>query len=135
MIFPSLDDLLASGKSDWGSTPCPAPLVGLVAPCLAAFFWGAPIGPGPFNPNAASPSVPTTWDQAFLASEASNFFVHVNHSYFGFFAQDQYKVTPKLTVNYGLRYDVEAGLGFFVNGDHNNFQPRVGLLTRRIQRR
>jgi hypothetical protein len=127
VIFPSLGDLLASGKSDWGSTPCPAPLVGLVAPCLAAFFWGAPIGPGPFNPNAASPSVPTTWDQAFLASEASNFFVHVNHSYFGFFAQDQYKITPKLTVNYGLRYDVEAGLGFFVNGDHNNFQPRVGF--------
>src|ERR1043166_7486758 len=127
VIFPSLDDLLASGKSDWGATPCPAPLVGLVAPCLAAFFWGAPIGPGPFNPNAASPSVPTTWDQAFLPSEASNFFVHVNHSYFGFFAQDQYKVTPKLTVNYGLRYDVEAGLDFFVNGDHNNFQPRVGF--------
>ncbi|MFI5106267.1 MAG: TonB-dependent receptor domain-containing protein, partial [Terriglobales bacterium] len=126
VIFPSLDDLLASGKTDWGSTPCPPPLVGLVAPCLAAFFWGAPIGPGPFNPNAASPSVPTTWDQAFLASQASNFFVHVNHSYFGFFAQDQYKVTPKLTVNYGLRYDVEAGLDFFVNGDHNNFAPRVG---------
>lgn len=127
IIFPSLGDLLASGKADWGSTPCPAPLVGLVAPCLAAFFWGAPIGPGPFNPNAASPSVPTTWDNAFLASEASNFFVHLNHSYFGFFAQDQYKVTPKLTVNYGLRYDVEAGLGAFVNGDHNNFQPRVGF--------
>jgi hypothetical protein len=127
VIFPSLDDLLVSGKADWGATPCPPPLVGLVAPCLAAFFWGAPIGPGPFNPNAASPSVPTTWDQAFLASEASNFFVHVNHSYFGFFAQDQYKVTPKLTVNYGLRYDVEAGLDFFVNGDHNNFQPRVGF--------
>jgi hypothetical protein len=30
-------------------------------------------------------------------------------------------------VNYGLRYDVEAGLGFFVKGDHNNFQPRLGL--------
>jgi len=49
--------------------------------------------------------------QRILASEASNFFVNVNHSYFGVFAQDQYKVTPKLTVNYGLRYDVEAGLG------------------------
>jgi hypothetical protein len=101
--------------------------VGLVSPCLAAFFWGAPIGPGPFNPNAASPSVPTTWANAFNASSASDFFVHVNHSYFGFFAQDQFRLTPKLTVNYGLRYDVEAGLGFFVNGDHNNFQPRVGL--------
>ncbi len=127
IIFPSLGDLLASGKGDWGSTPCPPPLVGLVAPCLAAFFWGAPIGPGAFNPNAASPSVPTTWQNAFLASEASNFFVHLNHSYFGFFAQDQYRLTPKLTVNYGLRYDVEAGLGFFIKGDHNNFQPRVGL--------
>src|SRR6266404_197471 len=127
IIFPSLGDLLASGKTDWGSTPCPPPLVGLVAPCLAAFLWGAPIGPGPFNPNAASPSVPTTWQNAFLPSQASNFFVHLNHSYFGFFAQDQYRVTPKLTLNYGLRYDVEAGLGFYVNGDHNNFQPRVGF--------
>lgn len=127
IIFPSLDDLLASGKSGWGSTPCPAPLVGLVSPCIAAFFWGAPIGPGPFNPNAASPSLPTTWANAFDPSLASDFFVHLNHSYFGFFAQDQYRLTPKLTVNYGLRYDVEAGLGFFVNGDHNNFQPRVGF--------
>ena len=127
IIFPSLDDMLASGKSDWGSTPCPAPLIGLTSPCLAAFFWGAPVGSGPINTAAASPSVPTTWDNAFLASQASNFFVHVNHSYFGFFAQDQFRVTPKLTLNYGLRYDVEAGLDFFVNGDHNNFQPRVGL--------
>jgi hypothetical protein len=101
--------------------------VGLVSPCLAAFFWGAPIGPGPFNPNAASPSVSTTWTNAFNPSTAADFNVNVNHSYFGFFAQDQYRLTPKLTVNYGLRYDVEAGLGFFVNGDHNNFQPRVGL--------
>ncbi|HET9363909.1 MAG TPA: carboxypeptidase regulatory-like domain-containing protein, partial [Candidatus Angelobacter sp.] len=38
IIFPSLDDLLASGKSGWGTTPCPAPLVGLVSPCIAAFF-------------------------------------------------------------------------------------------------
>ncbi len=127
IIFPSLDDLLASGKSGWGSTPCPPPLVGLVSPCIAAFFWGAPIGPGPFNPNAASPSLPTTWANAFDPALASDFFVHVNHSYFGFFAQDQFRLTPKLTVNYGLRYDVEAGLGFFVNGDHNNFQPRVGF--------
>ena len=127
IIFPSLDDLLVSSKPNWGAAPCPPPLVGLVAPCLAAFFWGAPVGPGPVNTAAASPSVPTTWDNAFLASQASNFFVHVNHSYFGFFAQDQYRITPKLTVNYGLRYDVEAGLDFFVNGDHNNFQPRVGL--------
>lgn len=127
VIFPSLEDLLASGKADWGVTPCPPPLVGLTAPCLAAFFWGAPIGPGPIDHTVASPSVPTTWDQAFLPSQASNFFVHLNHSYYGFFVQDQWRLTPKLTVNYGLRYDVEAGLDFFIKGDHNNFQPRIGL--------
>src|SRR5262249_38260393 len=129
VIFPSLGDLLISSKANWGAAPCPPPLVGLVAPCLAAFFWGAPIGPGPFNPNAASPSVPTTWDQAFLPSQAPNFFVHVNHSYYGFFAQDQFRLTPKLTLNYGLRYDVEAGVPFFLNGAHNTLSPRRGLCS------
>lgn len=127
IIFPSLADFLASSKPNWGSAPCPPPLVGLVAPCIAAFFWGAPIGPGPFNPNAASPPVPTTWQNAYLPSEAPNFFVHLNHSYFGFFGQDQWKITPKLTFNYGLRYDWETGLGFFVQPYRKEFQPRAGL--------
>ena len=127
IIFPSLGDMLASGQADWGTTPCPAPLVGLVSPCVAAFFWGAPIGPGPFDPNVASPSVPTTWQNAFLPSQAANFNVNLNHSYYGFFAQDQWRLTPKLTVNYGMRYDFEAGLGFFVNPDYRAFQPRVGI--------
>ena len=127
IIFPSLDDLLASKQSDWGVTPCPAPLIGLVSPCVAAFFWGAPIGPGPFDPSVASPSVPTTWDNAFLPSQAQNFFVNLNHSYFGFFGQDQWRVTQKLTLNYGLRYDFETGLGFFINPDRKDFAPRVGL--------
>src|SRR5947209_5742325 len=126
-IFPSLGDLLASGKPGWGAAPCPPPLVGLVAPCIAAFFWGAPIGPGPFNPNQASPSVPTTWQNAFLPSQAQNFFTSLNHSYWGFFAQDQWRLTPKLTVNYGLRWDFETGLGAFVNPDYRAFQPRVGF--------
>jgi len=127
VIFPSLPDLLSSAKSDWGTTPCPPPLVGLVAPCIAAFFWGAPIGPGPFNPNVASPSLPTNWQNAFQPSLTGDFSFHLNHSYYGFFAQDQYHVTPRLTVNYGLRYDLETGLGFFVKPYHKEFQPRVGL--------
>jgi outer membrane receptor protein involved in Fe transport len=127
IIFPSLPDLLASGKAGWGTTPCPAPLVGLVAPCIAAFFWGAPIGPGPFNPNVASPSLPTNWQNAFQPSLTNDFSFNLNHSYYGFFAQDQYHISPRLTLTYGLRYDFETGLGFFVKPYRKEFQPRVGL--------
>lgn len=63
----------------------------------------------------------------------------------GLFLQDSWRITPKLTLNYGLRYDVEAGAfdGGTQSGgggcrqanglipacssDHNNFQPRVGI--------
>jgi outer membrane receptor protein involved in Fe transport len=127
-IFASLDDLLFSGRSNWGNPGCPAPLPAfLPAPCLVAFFWGAPIGPGPLDPTTASPPVGTTWQDAFRPDQAQNFFVHLNHSYYGFFAQDQWRITPKLTLNYGARYDFESGLGFFVNPDHRGFQPRVGI--------
>jgi len=127
-IFPSLADLLVSSPANWGTTPCPAPLPSvLTAPCIAAFFWGAAIPPGPINTNAPSPAIPTTFNEAYLPSEASNFNVRLNHSYYGFFAQDQWRLTRKLTLNYGLRYDFETGLGFFIDPDYRDFQPRVGL--------
>ncbi len=132
-IFPSLPDLLVSSPANWGKTPCPAPLPAfLPAPCIAAFFWGAPIGSGPIPLNPIE-SLPVTsdpnanWQNAYQPSLAQDFFVHLNHSYWGFFAEDQWRVTPKLTLNYGMRYDFETGLGFFINGDHRGFQPRVGL--------
>jgi len=100
-IFASLDDLLVSGPSNW-NTPagCPFPLnatlpsppfppntPALHSPCIVAFFWGAPIGPGPFNPAQPSPPVGTTWQNAFLPSQAQNFDISLNHSYWGFFGQ------------------------------------------------
>ncbi len=127
-IFASLDDLLFSGRSNWGNAGCPAPLPPILpAPCIVAFFWGAPIGPGPFDPTKSSPPVGTTWQNAFRPDQAQNFFVHLNHSYYGFFAQDQWRITPKLTLNYGARYDFETGLGFLVNGDYRGIQPRIGI--------
>jgi hypothetical protein len=128
IIFPSLDDLLVSSPGNWGKTPCPAPLPPFFsAPCVAAFFWGAPVGSGPFDPSKPSPPLPTDWKNAYLPSLANDFDVTLNHSYYGFFAQDQWHITPKLSLNYGLRYDFETGLGFFINPDYREFQPRVGI--------
>jgi hypothetical protein len=65
---------------------------------------------------------------------------------YGFYVQDTWKVGRKLTVNYGIRYDLEAGAfkGGKIHGpggtclqgnglisacssDNNNWQPRLGL--------
>ena len=40
------------------------------------------------------------------------------------YGQDQWKVTPNLTLNYGLRYEIQPGY-YDVHGDIGNFDPSV----------
>ena len=104
IIFPNLPAFLA---------PTPAPVV---------FWW--PLANGTTT-RAALP-VPFTKDiPDDLAPLART---SVNHNFYGFFVQDEWKATPKLTVTFGLRYDFETYPEIFVQEkDLNNFQPRVGL--------
>jgi carboxypeptidase family protein/TonB-dependent receptor-like protein len=52
----------------------------------------------------------------------------VTHNSYGFFSQDEWKATSKLTITYGLRYDFETYPSVYVQkNDFNNFQPRLGL--------
>ena len=88
-------------------------------------FWGAPVGSGPITPGSLPPVIPTTWANAYV--EPQDYYVYLNHSYTGFFMQDQWKLHPKLTLNYGLRWDFESGLEQVVNHDYRGFQPRVGF--------
>jgi outer membrane receptor protein involved in Fe transport len=67
------------------------------------------------------------WPSAFPTSQYSNYAYNLNHGYWGFFAQDQWRITPKLTLNYGLRWDFESGLASVINSDYRTFQPRVGF--------
>jgi len=101
-------------------------------------FWGAPIGTAPASSLPAPPVLcpatgctPSVWRTSYYYSTlpdlVKDFYVQFNHSYYGFFAQDQWRVTPKLTVNYGLRYDFERGLSRQIGPDYRGFQPRVGL--------
>jgi len=75
-------------------------------------------------------------------------FVHSTDNIYGLYVQDSWQITHDLTINYGIRYDVE--IGAFTGGtikdstvpggclqsnglipacgsDHNNWQPRVGI--------
>jgi outer membrane receptor protein involved in Fe transport len=109
--------------------PCPTPPFFNGVPIV---FWGAPVGTGAITPGSLPPVVPPTpsggfnqWPNGFV--NAPDYYAPLNHSYIGFFAQDQWRITPKLTLNYGLRWDFEAGLTDIINHDFRGWQPRVGL--------
>ena len=104
--------------------PCPLPPFLNGTPIV---FWGAPIGNGPLVPGSLPAAIPTNWKNAYLPSLTEDFNVHLNHAYYGMFAQDQWKLSPKVTVNYGLRWDLETGLDNVINPDHRNFAPRIGI--------
>jgi hypothetical protein len=112
IIFPTLDRLL-----NFTPTTAPSPTTG-----PAVFMWPTLLSaPGGYQ-------VPVPFTQAAPNSYASATNFRFNHSIFGSFVQDQWKVNPKLSLTYGLRYDVEGYPSRFVpNRDTNNFQPRIGL--------
>ena len=107
-----------------GSNTGPNPNDGLLNG-VPIVFWGTPVGNGPIVPGSLPPVIPTTWANAFVNPQDFN--VYLNHGYTGFFAQDQWKLTPKFTINYGVRWDYESGLSQVVNPDYRAFQPRVGF--------
>ena len=105
---------------------------------LPAFFAGAPNLTGSTN------------DAATLL--VGNFSRHFTFQGYGLFLQDDYRITPRLTLNLGLRYELDtvpkerdnlqgnfnpntlSGLAqpginetSPYNGDHNNFAPRIGI--------
>jgi hypothetical protein len=89
------------------------------APCAPTVGVGNPLNGGGF-PNS-------TWADAYPPGFFDRYSRVIDHGYWGAFLQDQWRINPKLTINAGLRWDVETGLGAFVKNDFKNFQPRVGF--------
>ena len=116
---------LGSGLPPFPAAPGPNPADPLAG--VPIVFWGAPIGPGPIPPGFMPPPIPTNWQNAYLPSETANFSETLNHAYYGFYAQDQWRVSPRLTLNYGMRYDFETGLSKQIDPHYNGFQPRIGF--------
>src|SRR5712664_2223711 len=69
----------------------------------------------------------STWANAYPPSLARNYDRPINHGYWGLVVQDQWRITRKLTFNYGVRWDYDSGLASYVTPAHNGWQPRVGL--------
>lgn len=99
---------------------------------LASFAGGIPNGPG------------ERYVQAFPGTGTTGPFTFPDFWELGAFLQDEFRATPSLTLNFGLRYDVQtftqpptknpdaqlaaAGIDTgFMNIDKNNFGPRFGF--------
>lgn len=128
IVFASLPGMLASARPLWGRTPCPAPLAPVfTSPCPVSFAWSTPVGTGPVDLNGSTPALPTDWQLAYRPEDLHDYSRNVNHQYWGMFFQDQIRLTQRLTLNLGLRYDLETGLGYFLDADRKEFQPRIGI--------
>jgi carboxypeptidase family protein/TonB-dependent receptor-like protein len=110
---------------------------GIAASNFSSAFVGLP---GATGLQAYGLGIPTTYIQGIGNSNQP-----FDNLPIGFFAQDSWRVNRKLTLNYGVRYDVEISPLFapatavnaaaekalgVVEGiprDYNNFAPRVGL--------
>jgi hypothetical protein len=109
------------------------------------FFPGLFSGAYTFPSYAAlAAGTPSRYRQSFAGAGTSGGTTHPNSSEYGFFAQDDWRVMPKLTLNLGLRYDYQAiaqppiqnpnaallAAGFdtgFRPSDKNNIAPRFGF--------
>jgi len=99
---------LPRGATDCSAAPC-SPTVTTANPLNGAGFPGS------------------SWANAYPPSFFNGYSRVIDHGYWGAFLQDQWRIRPKLTMNFGLRWDVESGLASFVRPDYNGWQPRVGL--------
>jgi hypothetical protein len=153
-VFPNLNCMVdfanyvdINGQAAGGN---PLPLVAGLPPCPALGipqeYHGVPImffgvalprelGPGanqyhdgyvPVGPFEGGP-VDHTWPNAYPRSWSDNLDYRLNHGYYGFYAQDRWKLSNKIAFNYGLRWEFETGLGKHIDSYYGAIQPRLGL--------
>jgi len=121
---------------------CPGPVAAAPDNGIVFTYAGVPLPTAPGACSGVAPCAPTvttanplngagfpnsTWANGYPPQFFNRYSRLIDHGYWGGFAQDQWRITPKLTLNYGLRWDVESGLASYVRPDYNGWQPRVGF--------
>ena len=110
----------------------------VVFPNLNAFLGKPPFGPTPFavafsyrvGPDGARPPAPRGFNRP--ANQGVAVFdllsrAHDSQNFFSLFAQDEWRATPRLMVNYGLRWDIDHLPKATYETYYKAFQPRLGL--------
>jgi hypothetical protein len=135
IVLPGINCLVDFANYVSGGTLADSPNPGNICPLsplehgVPVAFWPDPLGSADNSvvDGTIPPPVNTNWQRAYPASATPSYFSDINHGYVGLFAQDQWRLSSKLTLNYGLRWDLETGLGQEINTDYKGFQPRVGF--------
>ena len=104
---------------------------------VVVVYAGVPLSTSPTACSAApclpvvtatnNPLNTSTWANAYQPSLFSNYLKQINYGFWAGYVQDQWRVTRKLTLNYGLRWEYQSGLSTWINSDYKGWQPRVGL--------
>jgi len=107
-----------------------------IFPNLDAFFGRPPFPPLPFvvtfgfttAADGTRPPAPAGFTRsANLPVFEALLHSHTSLTHSALFAQDQWRVTPHLTLNYGLRWDVDKRAQEFFDGYYKAVQPRLGI--------
>ena len=101
----------------------------IIFPSLATFqsftpvvFWWPHLLTSP-----AYPGISTAWTTDVPDAWRNETGFEMSSSSYGFFAQDQWQASNRLSLTYGLRYDFEIHPSEFITErDVNNIQPRIG---------
>ncbi|HCC58875.1 MAG TPA: hypothetical protein DEQ47_16765 [Solibacterales bacterium] len=97
------------------------------------FFFGTAFTNGPLDNSASSPGGVGQGMAGFLLGQPTNADVNINDSYaiksteYGAYLQDDWRITPKLTVTMGLRYEYAGPLSERFNRTTRGFDPTASL--------